>query len=160
VRFDAIALGVLWVLPFARHDNATLLALALVPVMMVLSGAWAAGDVSLLAYIQSHFPEETDEENTSKLSPIGAVMGFLYASYVLTSTGVYYGLGRVFDRYDPQDAFFWVAGVGMSCCGVIVFASSFIPHGSWQFNPNAEDLLTSSITTAHGLKKTQLEVRE
>ena len=30
-------------------------------------------------YIQSHFPEETDEESTSKLSPIGAVMGFLYA---------------------------------------------------------------------------------
>ena len=183
--------------------------------MMVLSGAWAAGDVSLLAYlvscygllflwaciicfslmfngyIQSHFPEETDDESTSKLSPIGAVMGFLYASYlhkidplqpvlesihypkcavfvikaircgvvgntsvshtgppgsipgigipffyfsfvylhgtlicyryVLASTGLYYALGQVFDRYDPQEVFFWVSGVGMTCCGI--FAS-------------------------------------
>jgi hypothetical protein len=32
-------------------------------------------------YIQSHFPEE-GEENVSKISPIGAMMGFLYASYL------------------------------------------------------------------------------
>eukprot|EP00026_Physarum_polycephalum_P007360 Phypoly_transcript_07419.p1 GENE.Phypoly_transcript_07419~~Phypoly_transcript_07419.p1 ORF type:complete len:537 (+),score=55.41 Phypoly_transcript_07419:76-1611(+) len=150
VRFDALALGVLWVLPFAKHNNATLLAIVLVPVMMVLSGAWAAGDVSLLAYIQSHFPEETDEGNTSQISPIGAVMGFLYASYVLTSTMVYYGLGQAFDRYDPQEVFFWVSGVGFTCCGAIIFASSFIPHGSCKFNPDAADLLTTQISHTPG----------
>jgi len=150
VRFDALALCVLWVLPFAHASNATTLAIALIPCMMLLSGAWAAGDVSLLAYIQSQLPEEEEDENTaSQISPIGAVMGFLYASYILVSTGVVYGLGQLFDNFAARDAFFWVAGVGMTSFGALIFASTFIPRGSFKLNPSSKDLQASVITKTY-----------
>lgn len=142
VRIDAVTLCVLWVFAYADASQATALACGLIPVMMVLSGAWAAGDVSLLAYIQSNLPEEEDESN--KVSPLGAVMGFLYASYVVISTLLIYGLGRVFDYFiadgNVRGGFFWVAGVGITCFGVLIFASTFVPKGSFALNPDMSGL--------------------
>lgn len=40
--------------------------------------------------------------------------------YVIVSTLAYYGLGRVFDAYGPETGFFWIAGVGLSTCGMLL----------------------------------------
>lgn len=142
VRIDAVTISVLWVFAYVDASNPNAVAAGLIPVMMVLSGAWAAGDVSLLAYIQSNLPEEEDESN--KISPLGAVMGFLYASYVIISTLLIYGLGQVFDHFialhDVRQGFFWISGIGFSICGVLIFTSTFVPKGSFHINPDMSGL--------------------
>jgi len=46
-----------------------------------ISFGWAAGDVSLAAYIQASLARE-GEATTSGISTLGAVMSFLYVTYV------------------------------------------------------------------------------
>ena len=46
-----------------------------------ISFGWAAGDVSLAAYIQAALTREEKEDDD--ISNLGAVMSFLYASYIV-----------------------------------------------------------------------------
>jgi hypothetical protein len=81
---------------------------------MFVSGAWAAGDVSLLAYLQTSLRSY----DAQGLDPVSAIMrcvarldngqfigllqfllSFLYASYVLVLTFVVFAMGTVFDHY-------------------------------------------------------------
>ena len=48
-----------------------------------ISFGWAAGDVSLAAYIQAALTREEKEDDD--ISNLGAVMSFLYASYIVRS---------------------------------------------------------------------------
>ena len=106
-----------------------------------ISSGWAAGDVSLSAYIQSSlsYTHFKDKEN-----PLSSVMAFLYTSYIVIYASLSYGLGRVIDAYmsrrDPHGFLFYISGVMMTLACIVIFASTFIPKGSCKLNPTMEEL--------------------
>lgn len=112
-------LNLVWLLPYystrAGHDVswAWRLAGAFIPI----SYGWAAGDVSLAAYIQSdlsenqiceslihifdwlYIPDRTSSNPANKhVSPLGAVMGFLYSIYIVLYAILGTVLGNVLDK--------------------------------------------------------------
>lgn len=157
VRWDALTLNLLWIIPYAYpFSNTFAYAWVLALLLVFVSSGWAAGDVSLSAFIQSSLTQKAtasnDEESKvkkpkktkAKVSPLGAVMSFLYALYIIIYALMSFGLGKVFDYFNsqgnPRTGFFWLAGVLMSIACVIIFISSFIPKGSFAFNPSFADL--------------------
>lgn len=124
--------------PFQNTVSAAwMVAATFVPV----SFGWAAGDVSLAAYIQALLQRE--ESNYDDVSPLGAVMAFLYSTYIIIYAVMSPLLGRYIDSVsarnnrDIHDAVFNIAGVQFTVLAVVIIASTFIPQGSWAFNPKA-----------------------
>jgi len=140
LRLDAIALNIVWVLPtFSRIASrnvtwAWYTALCFLPI----SFGWAAGDVSLAAYIQSTLSEMDLPDQG--VSPLGAVMAFLYASYVVFNAVLSSVLGKVIDSdfvatRTITASLRQVGGIQFSvCCGIILLAT-FIPKGAFALNP-------------------------
>ncbi|RIA95385.1 major facilitator superfamily domain-containing protein [Glomus cerebriforme] len=141
VRFDAVALMTLWIFPYLPVHDPLKWALYALPLMIVLSSGWAAGDVSLVAYIQSRLHSVNINANEGT-SPLGCVMAFLYSSYIITFTILSIPLGRVFDSYKAQgrtrESFLYIAGVMMTIGAVIIFACTFIPRHSFAINPKVD----------------------
>lgn len=81
VRLSALLLLLAWFIPFFPVSGRTLNdALSMAAVFMPMSYAWAAGDVSLNAYIQANF---TNLEPTRPgVSTLASIMSFLYVTYV------------------------------------------------------------------------------
>lgn len=140
LRIDALALLIVWYLPYwhpPRNDvgQAWIVAATFLPI----SFGWAAGDVSLAAYIQASLARI--ESRTQNVSALGAVMAFLYSSYIVTyaiasvTLGTY--IDRVSDRNDEQiqPAIFNVAGVQFTVIFVLVMTSTFVPKGAFSLNP-------------------------
>ncbi|CAG8438847.1 6679_t:CDS:2 [Diversispora eburnea] len=144
VRLDSMTLMVLWVFPYLRVTS-SLGSIkwvgAVFPLMMVLSAGWAAGDVSLVAYVQSrlHSVNAANEEGTS---PLGCVMALLYSSYVLGYLALSIPMGKLFDKYKADGniirAFFWGSGILIVIGAVIIFSSTFIPKGAFALNPKVD----------------------
>ncbi|KAF8154282.1 major facilitator superfamily domain-containing protein [Crassisporium funariophilum] len=142
LRLDAIALNIVWVLPTfaltATHDVswAWKIAGCFIPV----SFGWAAGDVSLAAYIQSALSDSQFTHHN--VSALGAVMAFLYSTYIVLNAVFSSVLGGVIDRDwikngDISTSLKYVGGVHFTIASAIIFASTFIPIGAWAFNPKA-----------------------
>jgi hypothetical protein len=74
------------------------------------------------------------------ISPLGAVMAFLYIVYIVLFPIVAFGGGSLMDTYKnagkPADAFFWIGGMFMTVCGMVIFAATFIPSGAFACNPD------------------------
>ena len=106
-----------------------------------VSSGWAAGDVSLSAYIQSSL---THSKFKDQVSPLGAVMAFLYTTYIVCYACLSFGLGKVIDKYvsqkEPQTFLFYIAGVMMTISCILIFLNTFIPKGACKLNPTMEDL--------------------
>ena len=150
LRIDAIALLIVWYLPFwypAKNSvgQAWIVAATFAPI----SFGWAAGDVSLTAYIQASLARL--ESETQNVSALGAVMAFLYSTYIVTyaiasvSLGTY--IDRVSDRHNEQiqPAIKNIAGVQFTVMAVLIMASTFVPKGALALNPKLlsdEDLDT------------------
>lgn len=150
LRMDALALLIVWYLPFwypPKNDvgQAWIVAATFLPI----SFGWAAGDVSLAAYIQASLARM--ESSTESVSALGAVMAFLYSSYIVTyaiasvSLGTY--IDRVSDKHDGQiqSGIFNIAGVQFTIMFVLIFTSTFVPKGAFSLNPqmlSEEDLDT------------------
>lgn len=141
LRSDAFTLLIVWILAYAKpFENLTAWIWTLFPIMSCISFGWAAGDVSLAAYVQGRLSHL--EKKEKKTSPLGAVMSFLYVSYIVLFPILSYGMGIVMDRYkatDPQAAFIYIGGVFMTVVGFFIFLATFIPEGSFAFNPDAFD---------------------
>jgi hypothetical protein len=76
LRLDALLLQIVWVLPFFKVvPKDVKSAWQLAGIFVPISFGWAAGDVSLAAYIQGTLArlESTDED----VSVLGAVMAFV-----------------------------------------------------------------------------------
>lgn len=144
LRIDALALLIVWYLPYwhpPKNDvgQAWIVAATFLPI----SFGWAAGDVSLAAYIQASLARI--ESQTQNVSALGAVMAFLYSSYIVTyaiasvSLGTY--IDRVSDRNNEQiqPAILNVAGVQFTIMFVLVMTSTFVPKGAFSFNPKMLD---------------------
>ncbi|KAH7102702.1 hypothetical protein BKA62DRAFT_769556 [Auriculariales sp. MPI-PUGE-AT-0066] len=151
LRLDALLLNLVWVLP-KYADLATAAgghvkwawypALTFLPI----SYGWAAGDVSLAAYIQSTL--NSMDINEPGISPLGAVMSFLYSSYIVMNAILSSVLGKVIDsdfakNKNIHSSLSRVGGIQFSvCCGIILL-STLIPRGAIALNPQPTgDLLT------------------
>ncbi|KAI9222055.1 major facilitator superfamily domain-containing protein [Blastocladiella britannica] len=156
LRLDAIMLMVVWILPLATPFGDTegwvwFLAACMIPV----SFGWAAGDVSLVAYVQSRLSKH--EDDNAAVSPLGSVMSFLYVAYIVIFALVNTWVGKIQDSYvadlikkygsakkfpplagmaQTRDAMFWTAGVAVSVSAIIIFLATFIPKGSFALNPD------------------------
>ncbi|KAJ3232994.1 hypothetical protein HDU81_002561 [Chytriomyces hyalinus] len=157
VRWDALVLNLSWLVPCLSYtllSNGTspqAFAWMVAALFMFISMGWAAGDVSLAAYVQSQLAHNEEEEISEEVSPLGAVMAFLYSSYIAMYFGLNYGLGNYLDVYANKvksnkndknlayangiEPFYMIAGVMFSVGCVIILAGTFIPKGSFAINP-------------------------
>ncbi|KAA8898493.1 hypothetical protein FN846DRAFT_962186 [Sphaerosporella brunnea] len=149
LRLDSLLLLIVWYLPFwyppsGRVKDAWMVAGTFIPI----SFGWAAGDVSLAAYIQASLARI--ESTTKNVSPLGAVMAFLYSTYIILYAVASPLLGRYIDRVYTETgsihhALVNVAGVHFTVLSAIIMAATFVPYGALSFNPsmlNNEDLET------------------
>ncbi|KAI7829547.1 major facilitator superfamily domain-containing protein, partial [Gamsiella multidivaricata] len=143
LRLDALGLLLVWVLPYSYPDPANSLSFAwtLAAIWIPVSFGWAAGDVSLAAYIQSALAKI--ERPDDRVSPLGAVMAFLYVFYIVLYAVLGVVLGRVVDNYnargDIRPALVYVGGVMYTVVCVILLLATFIPKGSFALNPDIID---------------------
>ena len=145
LRLDAVMLLIVWYLPYWRPrrgdvNEAWRVAGTLIPV----SFGWAAGDVSLAAYIQASLARL--ESQNKEVSALGAVMAFLYSTYIVIFAICSPLLGRYIDSVYARTggsegggnifgAILNTAGVQFTVIMAVVLASTFIPRGSLAFNP-------------------------
>jgi cytochrome b len=118
----------------------------------------AAGDVSLAAYIQALLQRKEDEVND--VSPLGAVMTFLYYTYIVIYAITSAIVGRYIDKVgaantnnfakgivavpDYPDKYINVhpavkniAGVQFTVIAIVMILATLSPKGSLSFNPKS-----------------------
>jgi hypothetical protein len=138
---------VFWWVPTGHVSDAWKVAATFIPI----SFGWAAGDVSLAAYVQALLGCEEKEVND--VSPLGAVMSFLYCTYIVTYAIASTFLGQYVDAVGnrpenrntgtppnypsfPNDyvnvrpAIYNVVGVQFTVLAVIMLLATFIPRGA------------------------------
>ncbi|EEQ29176.1 hypothetical protein McanMca71_007780 [Microsporum canis] len=145
VRLDAIMLLGVWYLSFwTPPQDQVIYAWIIAATFLPISFGWAAGDVSLAAYIQASLARH--ESKAQNVSALGAVMACLYTTYIVTYAisspllgqyidSVYISTGGRDGGGNIHSAIHNVAGVQYSVMAVIIFASTFIPQGAWRINP-------------------------
>lgn len=145
IRVDAIMLLVLWYLPFWNPPAGDVrYAWIISATFLPISFGWAAGDVSLAAYIQATLARV--ESKTKNVSALGAVMACLYTTYIviyaITSPilgqyidDVYIRTGGSKGEGNIHEAILNVAAIQYSIMALIIFASTFVPQGSFALNP-------------------------
>ena len=144
LRLDSLMLLIVWYLPYwypqrGNVNEAWRVAGTFIPI----SFGWAAGDVSLAAYIQASLARL--EAETKNVSALGAVMAFLYSTYIVIYAIASPLLGRYIDSVyartggsgggDIHAAIRNTAGVQFTLIMLIVLSSTFIPRGALAFNP-------------------------
>jgi hypothetical protein len=159
LRLDACLLFIVWYLsswwvPTGRVTDAWMVAGTFIPI----SFGWAAGDVSLAAYIQALLQRK--EKDSDDVSPLGAVMAFLYCTYIVIYAITSSVIGRYIDRVgnantnnfskglnpvpgwpdgyiNIHSAIFNIAGVQFTVIAISMLLATFIPKGSFAFNPKS-----------------------
>ncbi|KAF1811947.1 hypothetical protein P152DRAFT_38893 [Eremomyces bilateralis CBS 781.70] len=140
LRLDSLLLLIVWYLgywypPSGEMNQAWIMAATFIPI----SFGWAAGDVSLAAYIQSSLARV--ESRTTNVSALGAVMAFLYSFYIVTYAICSPLLGKYIDSVsnknngDIHQAVRMVGGVHFTVACVLVLCSTFVPKGALSLNP-------------------------
>lgn len=144
LRLDSLMLLIIWYIPYWHPpkgdvNQAWKVAGTFIPV----SFGWAAGDVSLAAYIQASLARKESEHKD--VSALGAVMAFLYSTYIVIYAICSPLLGRYIDGVynrsggsdggDIRPALVNTAGVQFTVLCVVVLASTFVPRGALSFNP-------------------------
>ncbi|KAF2180265.1 hypothetical protein K469DRAFT_741292 [Zopfia rhizophila CBS 207.26] len=140
LRLDSLTLLIVWYLPYwyppqGQVSQAWIVAATFLPV----SFGWAAGDVSLAAYVQASLARI--ESNTTNVSALGAVMAFLYSTYIVTYAITSPLLGRYIDRISNRntgnihEAIQNAGGVQFTILFILVMTATFIPKGGFSLNP-------------------------
>lgn len=89
------------------------------------------------------------------VSPLGAVMSFLYASYIVFNAVLSSVLGKVIDNDYVRtrtitNSLRQVGGIQFSiCCGIILLAT-LIPRGALSFNPKRLDGQKADVDVLDG----------
>lgn len=140
LRLDALMLLIVWYLPYWHpRQNDVAQAWIVGATFLPISFGWAAGDVSLAAYIQASLARI--ESKSQNVSALGAVMAFLYSTYIVIYAIASACLGTYIDRISDRDndeihgAILNVAGVQFTIIAVLGMASSFVPKGAFSLNP-------------------------
>jgi MFS family permease len=140
LRLDALMLLIVWYLafwypPMNQVSQAWLVAGTFIPI----SFGWAAGDVSLAAYIQALLQRK--EASTPNVSALGAVMAFLYSTYIVIYAIMSPLMGRYIDsvsaanKNDIHSGIYNIAGVQLTVLTVVVLLATLIPRGALSINP-------------------------
>lgn len=141
LRMDAIALLIVWYLAFwyPSHDNvgqAWVVAASFMPI----SFGWAAGDVSLAAYMQAMLHRQ--ENGFKDVSALVTVMAFLYLTYIIIYAiaspllGTYVDYVSAKNDGDVHEAVFNIAGVQFTIIAISMLCATFIPQGAFAINPD------------------------
>lgn len=104
LRFDALALLILWALPSYSHQvvpNQAGYAWRIAGMFIPISIGWAAGDVSLAAFIQASLARM--ESADPQVSALGSVMAFLYSTYIVLYAILGSLLGTYIDNVFSKD---------------------------------------------------------
>ncbi|KAG0019018.1 hypothetical protein BGZ80_006419 [Entomortierella chlamydospora] len=119
LRLDALGLLIVWILPYSysAKEDALSFAWTLSAIWIPVSFGWAAGDVSLAAYIQS------------ALAMLYAVLGVVLGKVVDTANA----------KGDIHPALVYVGGVMYIVVCVVLLVPTFIPKGSFSLNPDIID---------------------
>lgn len=145
LRLDSLMLLIVWYIPYWYPPQGDVrYAWIVAATFMPISFGWAAGDCSLAAYIQASLARV--ESKTRNVSALGAVMAFLYSTYIVTYAITSPLLGRYIDSvYERtggedngghiQEAMQNIAGVQFTLVFVLVMTATFIPKGALTFNP-------------------------
>ncbi|CAF3117915.1 unnamed protein product [Rotaria sp. Silwood2] len=130
---------IIWYIPFYypppnEIKYAWIIAASLIPI----GCASAIGDISLDAYIQSSLTRL--ESKHKNVSPLGAVMSFLYSTYIVIYSIPNPVLGKHIDyAYNKSGtvhlALIYTAGVQVTIIFILMFAATFISKGATAFNP-------------------------
>ena len=139
LRLDALMLTIVWYIPFFYPSpNNIKYAWIMAATFLPIAFGWAAGDVFLGAYIQSSLAKL--ESSDISISPLGAVMAFLYSTYIILYAvaipllGIY--IDSVYNTHGTvRPALIYTVGVQFSIVSVMVLASTFIPKNAIAFNP-------------------------
>ncbi|OBT49836.1 hypothetical protein VE04_09959 [Pseudogymnoascus sp. 24MN13] len=148
LRLDACGLLIVWYLAFwhptpGQVGQAWMVAATFIPI----SFGWAAGDISRSADRQAMLHRQ--EHERKDVSALVTVMAFLYSTYIVTYSICSPLLGTYIDKVsaanggDVHEAIKYVGGVQFTIIACTVFAATFIPRGSFAFNPDmleGEDL--------------------
>lgn len=82
------------------------------------------------------------ESRTNNVSALGAVMAFLYSTYIVIYAITSPLLGRYIDKISKRnkgnisEAFKNIAGVQFTIIAILILAATFIPKGALSFNPD------------------------
>ncbi|KAK4450618.1 hypothetical protein QBC34DRAFT_402945 [Podospora aff. communis PSN243] len=145
LRLDALFLLVVWYIPFWRPPSGQVgQAWLVAATFMPISFGWAAGDVSLAAYIQASLARL--ESKNRNVSALGAVMAFLYSFYIVTYAilgtvlgryldGMYNRSGGVDGEGDIREGLVFTVGVQFTVVAGLVLVATFVPEGALAFNP-------------------------
>ncbi|KAJ1018242.1 hypothetical protein NDA18_006401 [Ustilago nuda] len=145
---------------------------SLAAVFIAVSYGWAAGDVSLAAYIQSTLARM--EANDKDVSALGAVMAFLYVLYIIMYSVISTFLGRWVDKQlrglsgtrainQARDCLKYIGAVHFTILSVIIIVATFIPKGSFSLNPKAIDtslLKGDEELTSEDIKEAKYQERD
>ncbi|KAL0634944.1 hypothetical protein Q9L58_006138 [Maublancomyces gigas] len=139
LRLDACLLLLTWVLPFYRRSDPTThtrkgppidakWVWRLTPLLIPISFGWAAGDVSLAAYIQASL---TSRQKNAKISSLGSVMAFLYSTYIIMFAVMSPALGVFADKNDdPRATVLCIGAVQFTVLAGVLLGSTFVPEGA------------------------------
>ena len=140
LRFDCLLLFICWYIPFYNPSSVSITNAWIIAVSFIPFGFGGAGnDVCITAHIQSVLSKpELKNENVSSL---GAVMAFLYSSYIIIYAILNPLLGKYIDSvYNSQQtirpALIYTVGVQITIISIIIAASTFIPRRSFKLNPS------------------------
>ncbi|CAF3888059.1 unnamed protein product [Rotaria sordida] len=142
LRLSSLTLIIIWYIPYFyppinNIKYPWIIALTFIPI----SFGWSASDVTLIAYIQSSM---TSLESTYQdISVLGAVMAFLYSSYIIIYAIANPFLGKYIDNIYKshgtiRPALIYTVGVQFTVIMIIVLLSTFIPPGAFSFNPKID----------------------
>ncbi|ORZ41416.1 hypothetical protein BCR44DRAFT_1422785 [Catenaria anguillulae PL171] len=161
LRLDAFTLLIAaWTLPLANpwKDNPDAWVWFLAATFVPVSFGWAAGDVSLVAFVQSKLSKIEDEE--ASVSPLGSVMSFLYVLYIIIFAIVNPWIAGVQDDFIrplikqfgeakkwklwtglalTREAMWYTSGLFLTISAGIILLATFIPKGSFALNPQVID---------------------
>lgn len=157
LRLNACLLLIVWYLPSwwvptGRVTDAWVVAATFIPI----SFGWAAGAVSLTAYIQALLQRQ--ESESDNVSPLGAVMAFLYCTFIVIDAICSSVLGSYIDKVsaantnnfakgivpakgypngyiNARPAVFNVGGVQFTVAAGILLLATLVPKGAWSLNP-------------------------
>jgi hypothetical protein len=141
LRFDALALLIIWYIPKYTKQikpHTVLYAWKIAFSWIPISMGWAAGDVSLAAFVQASLARI--ESQDKEVSALGAVMAFLFSAYIIIYAVLGSLLGKYIDSVFKKDkniyrALVNIGGVQFTVLSAVVIAATFIPKGAFALNP-------------------------
>jgi len=136
LRLGAILLLLGWIIPFySANPNNMAFAAQISPLFTSIAFGWSTGDLSLTLYIQSVLG--TEMSSNDNVSAVGAVMSFLYTTFIVLFAVFPIVLGRLIDAVDTHIALIFVAGIQLTIISLFILINTFIPSGSMHLNPTS-----------------------